>query len=219
MENTSRNIILAKIKAGNKKALPVPFPKAEKSAKPEFLKPIKDSPDISFVLQFKQNGGQFLYCESYADFFLKFKTMSQENSWQYIHCWHPQLTQYLQAQDFRQCKIGRRLDLAHAGIMTCEALVAQTGSIVMTSALPAGRSLATTPKVCLIVASVDQVVNNLEEANALISQKYEQKPTMMSIISGPAHSRAVTLKRYNAGICPNKIVLFLIDTIELNFKI
>ncbi len=191
----------------------VPFPEINQTS--ATLKTSRESPDIEFAENFTQNGGKFVYCEDFEHFYKIFKWLSNEKSWRNIHCWHPQLVEFFQQIDFRKCKIGHILDRSHAGIMTCDAIIAQTGSIVLSSALPCGRSLGTFPKSIIVLATLEQVVKDFRSALQLIERKYEIPPTMIGTITGPAKNRTISMKSMEGGVGPIDVYLFFIDAVQL----
>lgn len=82
-------------------------------------------------------------------------------------------------------------DLEHCnvGITECEAMVAQTGSILVTSRTTGGRALSVLPPHHIVLARRDQMVRDLPAAFALIKQRYGSNyPSMISFITGPSRT-------------------------------
>ena len=211
MENNARKEILLNIKEGLAKVTSLPYPDIDETQ--SLFTVSKESPDIDFAEKLVANGGCFEYCEEVSQFHKRLKELVVANKWTNVHCWNPTLTKYLQNQDFRNCRIGHVLDRAHAGLTTCESFVSDSGSIVMSSALSAGRALAVFPKVWLVVATIDQVCKNKAEALERLSQKYEEYPSAITFVTGPVQNRAISLKNYRVGMSPSQIYFFLIDKI------
>jgi L-lactate dehydrogenase complex protein LldG len=81
------------------------------------------------------------------------------------------------------------LERCDAGITTCDALVAQSGSVLVTSVSTGGRALTVLPPHHVVVATADQVVPDLPAAYALVAQRYaDNMPSMVSIITGPSRT-------------------------------
>lgn len=81
------------------------------------------------------------------------------------------------------------LERADAGITECDALVAQTGSVVVTSASAGGRVLSVLPPHHVVLARRDQVVADLPTAFRLLRDKYGANyPSMISFITGPSRT-------------------------------
>ena len=81
------------------------------------------------------------------------------------------------------------LEACDAGITACEALVAQTGSILVSSRTCGGRALSILPHVHVVVATVDQVVATVGDALHLARDRYAGRmPSMLSFITGPSRT-------------------------------
>ncbi len=81
------------------------------------------------------------------------------------------------------------LERADAGITECDALVAQTGSVVVTSASAGGRVLSVLPPHHVVLARREQMVADLPAAFRLLRDKYGANyPSMISLITGPSRT-------------------------------
>ena len=81
------------------------------------------------------------------------------------------------------------LEKCEASITECDALIAQTGSVVVTSRSTGGRALSILPPHHVVVARRDQLVADLPAAFALLQQKYAPDyPSMISFITGPSRT-------------------------------
>lgn len=81
------------------------------------------------------------------------------------------------------------LDQCEVGITECDALVSQTGSVVITSRSSGGRALSILPPHHVVLACRDQLVAGLPEAFALLKEKYAARyPSMVSFITGPSRT-------------------------------
>lgn len=83
----------------------------------------------------------------------------------------------------------RRLEACDVGITTCECLVAQLGSALVSSRASGGRGLSILPHVHVIVATVDQVVPDLDTAISDVrARNGGETPSMLSFITGPSRT-------------------------------
>jgi len=81
------------------------------------------------------------------------------------------------------------LEASDAGITQCELLVAQTGSVCVTSSNDGGRVLSVLPPHHIVVARRSQLVSDLTEAYASLASKYRGSyPSMISFITGPSRT-------------------------------
>lgn len=75
------------------------------------------------------------------------------------------------------------------GVTECDALVAQTGTVVVTSRSAGGRALSVLPPHHLVLTRREQLVADLPAAFAMLKQKYGADfPSMISLITGPSRT-------------------------------
>src|SRR4029079_18917848 len=78
------------------------------------------------------------------------------------------------------------LESCDAGITECDALVAQTGSVLVTSRSAGGRALSVLPPHHVVLARREQLLPDLPAAFALLKQRYQANyPSFISLITGP----------------------------------
>lgn len=81
------------------------------------------------------------------------------------------------------------LEKCDVGITECEALIAQTGSLIVTSRNSGGRALSVLPPHHVVLARREQLVRDLSAGFALVQQKYaDNYPSMISIVTGPSRT-------------------------------
>jgi len=81
------------------------------------------------------------------------------------------------------------MEKCDAGITECDALVAQTGGVAVTSRSAGGRALSILPPHHVVVARREQLVADLPAAFALLQQKYAPDyPSMIGFITGPSRT-------------------------------
>jgi L-lactate dehydrogenase complex protein LldG len=81
------------------------------------------------------------------------------------------------------------LESCDAAITECEALVAQTGSILISTQSSGGRALSVLPPHHLVLASRRQLIPDLAAAFSLLKQRYaESYPSFISFITGPSRT-------------------------------
>jgi L-lactate dehydrogenase complex protein LldG len=81
------------------------------------------------------------------------------------------------------------LEACDAAITECDALVAQTGSVLVTSRTTGGRALSVLPPHHVVVARRAQIVPDLSAALALLHRLYADNfPSMISFITGPSRT-------------------------------
>jgi L-lactate dehydrogenase complex protein LldG len=83
----------------------------------------------------------------------------------------------------------REMESCEAGISECDALVAQTGSVLVTARSAGGRALSVLPPHHVVLARRAQLVADLPAAFALLEKKYAGNyPSFISLITGPSRT-------------------------------
>ena len=83
----------------------------------------------------------------------------------------------------------QEMERCDAGITECDALIAQTGGVAVTSRSAGGRALSVLPPHHVVVARREQLVADLPSAFAFLQQKYAPDfPSMISFITGPSRT-------------------------------
>jgi L-lactate dehydrogenase complex protein LldG len=81
------------------------------------------------------------------------------------------------------------LEKCDAGISQCDALVAQTGSVLVTTRSAGGRALSVLPPHHVVLARRDQLLRDLPAAFAYLRTTYgSDYPSFMSLITGPSRT-------------------------------
>jgi L-lactate dehydrogenase complex protein LldG len=102
------------------------------------------------------------------------------------------------------------LESCDAGITSCEVLVAQTGTLVVTSRTSGGRALSVLPPHHVVLASADQMMPDLETAFAHIKKKFgDNYPSMISLVTGPSRTGDIERILVLGAHGPKKLTVIL----------
>ena len=83
----------------------------------------------------------------------------------------------------------RDLESCNVGITECDALVAQTGSVLVTSRTAGGRALSVLPPHHVVLARSSQLLGDLPEAMTFLKKAYAPNyPSFISLITGPSRT-------------------------------
>ena len=83
----------------------------------------------------------------------------------------------------------QEMEKCDAGITECDALIAQTGGVAVTSRSAGGRALSVLPPHHVVLAQREQLLPDLSAAYALVKKKYANNyPSMISFITGPSRT-------------------------------
>lgn len=101
------------------------------------------------------------------------------------------------------------LEKCDVGISECDALIAQTGTVLVTSRSAGGRALSCLPPHHIVIATREQLVPDLPAAIALVKQKYGVNfPSMISFITGPSRTGDIERILVLGAHGPKKLTLF-----------
>jgi len=108
----------------------------------------------------------------------------------------------------------RELETCSAGISECDALVAQTGSVLVTSRSAGGRALSVLPPHHVVLARASQLLADLPEALALVKTKYApQYPSFISFITGPSRTGDIERILVLGAHGPKKLTIILLQSL------
>lgn len=168
--------------------------------------------DILFAEEFNRVSGSFVFNSTTDEFIRNITSLAEEKEWNHLYCWDRNLQQLFSEKDFRKCRIGKNIDKADAGVTLCEALIARTGSVLLSSALESGRTLPVFPPVHIVVAYTDQLVYDLKDGLELIRKKYgSDVPSMISLATGPSRTADIEKTLVLGAHGPGEVYVFLID--------
>ncbi|MBN2506639.1 MAG: lactate utilization protein [Verrucomicrobia bacterium] len=102
------------------------------------------------------------------------------------------------------------LEQCDAGLSECDALVAHTGSVLVTSRSAGGRALSVLPPHHVVLARREQLLPGLPEAFALLKTKYGGNyPSMISFITGPSRTGDIERTLVLGAHGPKKLTVLL----------
>jgi len=104
------------------------------------------------------------------------------------------------------------LEQCDAGITGCEALISQTGSVLVTSQSSGGRALSVLPPHHVVFATRSQLIADLPDAYALLRQRYDGAwPSFMSVISGPSRTGDIERILVLGAHGPKKLTVVIVE--------
>lgn len=120
--------------------------------------------------------------------------LRDECGWQRVATHAGELTAVVSSLElpFLQTEFGYdrdALEACDAGITECDALIAQTGSVLLTSRSAGGRALSILPPHHVVLARREQLLPDLPAAFELLRAKYgDDFPSLMSFVTGPSRT-------------------------------
>ncbi|MDB5197577.1 MAG: lactate utilization protein, partial [Flaviaesturariibacter sp.] len=171
--------------------------------------PLQQDIVVEFAEQFTSLGGKFAFCADAEDLRFQFTVLAQQQKWNKIYATQPQWkTLFEKSQctdDIITCDIS---------ITDCEALVARTGSIVL-SAQNSGRITSVYAPIHVCIAYTSQLVYDISDALNAITKKYGSNlPSLISFATGPSRTADIE-KTLVVGVHgPKEVYLFLVDDLS-----
>jgi L-lactate dehydrogenase complex protein LldG len=125
----------------------------------------------------------------------KLQAIAREEDWKKVGSHRGDLTDTAVARlRLPVCNTGAAYDVnnlesCNAGISECDALVAQTGSVLVSSRSAGGRALSVLPPHHVVLATRDQLLPDLPSAFVLLKSRYAPAyPSFISLITGPSRT-------------------------------
>lgn len=169
----------------------------------------------TFAASFQRIGGEIFYCETLPQFGTELRAWLAERlpTGQQFYVWEPAM-QALLAQigvPFQATEADFKAQAA-VGLTSCEALVARTGSIVVSPATASGRRLSIYPDQHLVLARPSQVVAEIGDALRATQARYGARlPSMLSLTTGPSRTADIEKTLVLGAHGPRRLTLFLLD--------
>ncbi|HEU0064716.1 MAG TPA: LUD domain-containing protein [Flavisolibacter sp.] len=182
MSNPSaKNRILKKIRMALAQPTPLPFPKSE-SNDPVF-QPQQQDLVVEFAEQFSILQGKFLYCLNRNELQANLQKLFYQHQWTKIYCREENLNSIIDA-NLRYADIST----CEASVTSCEALIARTGSIVLSS-VHQGRIPSVYAPVHICIATTSQIVYDIKDGLTLLKEKYrDYLPSLITFATGPSRT-------------------------------
>ena len=164
----------------------------------EWLPPVGatwDEQATLFASQCADLRAEFFLCADLAELHGRLAALAVEGAWQRIAAHPGDLTSDCAASLLLPMVMTESgydlvaLEKCDAALTQCDALVAQTGSVLITSRSAGGRTLSALTPHHVVLATRDQLVPDLTAAFALLAERYvENYPSLVSFITGPSRT-------------------------------
>lgn len=208
-ESTSREKVLKKVRHALIYKTDNPFPHVDFDS--SVYKPMNDTPDVNFAQEFARAGGVFIYCENEAEVAATLSALNTECNWQNIYCTEPELQYLLTLAGVPFDSDEESLQNLNVGITGCEFLISRLGSIMVSSRN--SRRLNVYPETHVVIAYVNQLVDDLKDAFDAVQKKYSGKlPSMLSVITGPSRTADIEKTLVMGAHGPRQLFVILVET-------
>lgn len=205
--------ILGKIKAGLERyRATMPFAEVEGNTSDIYARQDMPAEEI-FASEFIKLGGKFVFCDTEQELVENMHALYDSMEWQELLCTDSNMLRILNEGGLEYIKPADAAnESADACITPCEALVARTGSILISSKQNLGRIGPVFYPVHIIVAYASQVVADIDKAFESLKLKYgSELPSMINLNTGPSRTADIE-KTLVVGVHgPKEVFCFLIN--------
>jgi L-lactate dehydrogenase complex protein LldG len=206
----SKENILKRIRKALAQTTPLPFPQSEMPAP---VYPAQPSElDVLFAEQFVSLQGKFIYCASKEEFHNNWSALISKAGLEKIYCKDPGLRQLL-GPTFESTNDHSDLSSCQASVTGCEAMVARTGTLVLSATASQGRTTSVYAPVHICIGFSNQLVYDVKDALLAIRNKYGDKiPSLITFASGPSRTADIE-KTLVVGVHgPKEVYCFLLES-------
>lgn len=165
--------------------------------------------DELFTLNFKKNGGKFLYCENLEEVKEHFEHILEENDWfeSEAICFEPKLFSLLEENKLAYIKPTKPKFL----LASCENLIADEGSVLFSSNQIKQFKPNELPANIVILATTSQILDSKSDGLREIKKKYEKDyPTNITTIKYFEKAKDEDFLQYGS-VAKNLYLLLLED--------
>ncbi|GAA4320620.1 LutC/YkgG family protein [Flaviaesturariibacter amylovorans] len=184
---------------------PLPFPATDNTE--PVVQPLQQDILVEFAEQFTKLQGKFAFCQDEQELKEQFEALRAQQGWTKVFKKDDLLPGLVDASHITS-------DLVHcdASVTDCEALVARTGSLVLSAANSGGRLTSVYAPVHVCVAYASQLVYDISDALTALQQKYKgQLPSLVTFATGPSRTADIEKTLVTGVHGPKEVYLFLID--------
>ena len=209
-ERTPRERMLKNIRRGLLEH--VEAPKKTASTKTPAIAPITEDSDVLFAQNLVALKGNFQYCEDEREVSLALASIFKSLPDRKISCKEKTLLPFLDIHGVEVHLDDKYLHEEGITVTSCEALVARTGTVVVTSRNASGRRMSVIPTAHIVIARTSQLFNEIGEALGYLEQKYEDRlPSMVSFISGPSRTADIEKTLVLGAHGPRDLYVLLLE--------
>jgi len=175
----------------------------------------EDSLEVLFAQELNAVDGNFVFCEDIQELATTLTNLSAIKQWTEVLCPEEQLSAALMDAGFKDFEVAGDVVTAGVSIIACEALIARTGSILISSQLASGRTLPIYPPTNIVIATTDQLVYDISDGFELVKKKYEGRmPSMINLATGPSRTADIEKTLVLGAHGPKEVYVFLLDKLQ-----
>jgi L-lactate dehydrogenase complex protein LldG len=207
-ESTSREKILKKIRNALLEKADNPFSRTVFDA--PVHTPVGEDIDLVFAESFTRIGGKFIYCENEAEGVQSLAALAAELKATAVLCREEPLLQKLKQAGL---EVSGDFDAAQdqsIGLTSCEALIARSGTILLSSRQGGGRKMNVFPDIHIVYGRTSQLCAEVTDGLDKVREKYGVRlPSLLTLASGPSRTADIEKTLVMGAHGPRELYLIL----------
>jgi len=207
----ARKNILSRLKNAQKDTETSRFDEIEDDGRPVF--PVPENLEDTFRKELEAISGKFFKVKSKDEVPLVLNSILKERGLNSVFCTDETLIEEL-GDSVPIESAPERFNEMEAGVTRCEALVARTGSVVVSS-YGSGRRMNVFPPVHIVIASYSRLVPFISDAFDLLKNKYGNSyPAQVTFVAGPSRTADIEKTLVMGAHGPRELIVIMIgDTL------
>lgn len=158
----------------------------------------------TFKTQLEKVSGIFRELSTPEEFIAEIKQLLKENEFAETTCSSKSWSEQLNIQ------YKKNADNNAPFVIPCEALIASTASVLVSSNSGGSRKNHVFPPVLIVVATKDQLVPYFKDGLERLRSVYHELPSMISILTGPSRTADIEKTLVLGAHGPEKLIVFLL---------
>lgn len=164
-----------------------------------------------FVKEVEAVAGECLVFSSREAMLDHLAELAGRRGWDYLYTCDTELAGQATIRGIAAGNDPGRFENMQAAVTSCEALVARTGSVVMSSVPAAGRQVYAYTPVHIVIAREDQLVAYPEDALRLLQARYGNRlPSAMGFVTGPSRTADIEKTLVLGAHGPKELIIFVL---------
>jgi L-lactate dehydrogenase complex protein LldG len=205
----SKENVLKKIRAALIETTPIPFKNSEGNS--NLFEAPHDDLAVIFAEEFTKLDGRFIYVDNNTELTKTILALLQKLQLEKIYCAEPELENTFTNNNW-QWPMYEDLATCDVSITTCECVVARTGTIVLSSALPQGRTASVYAPIHICVAYASQMLYDTKDALLQLKEKYNnQLPSFITFATGPSRTADIEKTLVKGIHGPKEVFCILVE--------
>lgn len=200
--------IIAAIKDANLKRNPRPHDNLDVRARVYF--PPEDF-DLAFAENFVAAGGQFHFFDNSRDAYDLMVKSLKTQKWENVYVQEPTIALRLNELNYLDLKSDQDYSRVDVAIMYCEALISETGSVLLSNKQNTDTALFTAAKIQIVIARAEQILETIGDGYQLLKDRYGELPEEVLLMTGPSCTYNIEAKKKVGIYGSSQVHIFLVE--------